>query len=174
MTQLVTQPGKLLAPVLAELGLKHEVHGSQAASVRTGDLRFNVTLRVERHFLMRIEIAEFTVPMKVKGEPGRIELGHRGRRGRTRIIASPVSDRPDLNAISRALEGSRAFESAFLGLDSKRATVEVGPGLSVGRIRHLGFSRVVMAFPPTQKYVAAGPDQVEALINTLRELARFE
>lgn len=174
MTQLVSQPGKLLAPVLAELGMKHEVHGSQAATVHDGDLRFNVTLRVERHFLMRIEIAEFTVLMKLKGEAGKIELGHRGKRGRTRIIARPASDRADLETIGGRLEGSAAFKRAFLRLDSKRATVEVGPGLSVGRIRHIGFSRVVMAFPPTQKYISAGPDQVEALTNTLRELARFE
>ena len=174
MTQLASQPGKLLAPVLAELGLDHEVHGSQEATVRHGDLKFNVTLRVERHFLMRIEIAEFTVLMKLEGEPGKIELGHRGKRGRTRITALPVPNRADLEAISERLARSRTFENAFVGLDSKRATVEIGPGLSVGRIRHIGFSRVVMAFPPTQKYVTAGPHQVEALIATLRELARFE
>lgn len=150
------------------------MHGSQAATVRDGDLNFNVTLRVERHFLMRIEIAEFTVLMKLEGEPGRIELGHRGRRRRAGITARPVPDRPDLKAIGERLAGSRAFESAFLGLDSKRATVEVGPGVSVGRIRHIGFSRVVMAFPPTQKYVTAGPLQVQALLTTVRELARFE
>lgn len=150
------------------------MHGSQAATVRDGDLMFNVTLRVERHFLMRIEVAEFTVLMKLAGKPGEIELGHRGRQKRTGVIARPVPDRPDLKAIGERLAGSRAFESAFLGLDSKRATVEVGRGLSVGRIRHIGFSRVVMAFPPTRKYVTAGPDQVETLLTTLRELARFE
>lgn len=164
----------MLAPVLAELGLDHEAQGSQAATVRDGDLKFNVTLRVERHFLMRIEIAEFTVLMKLAGEPGKIELGHRGRKKRIGITARPVPDRPDLRALGERLAGSETFESAFLGLDSKRATVEVGPGLSVGRIRHIGFSRVVMAFPPTRKYVTAGPDQVEAMVATLRELARFE
>lgn len=123
---------------------------------------------------MRIEIAEFTVLMKLTGEPGRIELGHRGRRRRTGITARPIPDRPDLKAIGERLVASRTFENAFLGLDSKRATVELGPGLSVGRVRHLGFSRVVMAFPPTQKYVTAGPHQVQALLATLRELARFE
>jgi hypothetical protein len=156
------------------LGLDHEAHGSQAATVRNGDLTFNVTLRVERHFLMRIEVAEFTVLMTLVGEPGRIELGHRGRKKRTGVTARAMPDRPDLRSIAERLVGSRTFQSAFLGLDSKRATVEVGPGLSVGRIRHIGFSRVVMAFPPTRKYVTAGPNQVEALLATLRELARFE
>lgn len=174
MIRLAGQPGKLLAPVLAELGLDHELHGSQAATVRYGDLHFNVTLRVERHFLMRIEVAEFTVLMKVTGEPGKIELGHRGRRKRTGITARPEPDRADLRAMAERLVQSRPFENAFLGLDSKQATVEVGPGLSVGRIRHVGLSRVVMAFPPTQKYVTASPEQVEALLATLRELARFE
>lgn len=150
------------------------MHGSQAATVSDDDLSFNVTLRVERHFLMRIEVAEFTVLMKLAGEPGKIELGHSGGRKRTGVTARPVPDRPDLKAIGQRLVGSRAVESAFLGLDSKRATVEVGPGLSVGRIRHIGFSRVVMAFPPTRKYVTAGTDQVEALLATLGELARFE
>ncbi|CAN5826921.1 hypothetical protein BH23ACT4_BH23ACT4_12340 [soil metagenome] len=163
-----------MAPVLAELGLDHEVHGSQAATVRDGDLTFNVTLRAERHFLMRIEVAEFTVLMKLASEVGRIELGHSGKRKRTGVTARPVPDRPDLKAIGERLVGSRAFEGAFLGLDSKRAIVELDPGLSVGRIRHIGFSRVVMAFPPTKKYITAGPDQVEALLATLRELARFE
>ena len=90
------------------------------------------------------------------------------------MTAHAMPDRPDLRSIAERLVGSRTFQSAFLGLDSKRATVEVGPGLSVGRIRHIGFSRVVMAFPPTRKYVTAGPNQVEALLATLRELARFE
>lgn len=150
------------------------MHGSQAATVRNGDLTFNVTLRVERHFLMRIEVAEFTVLMKLEGEPGRIELGHRGRRKRTGVTARPVPDRPDLRAIGERLVGNTNFERAFLGLDSKRATVEVGPGLSVGRIRHIGFSRVVMAFPPTRKYITAGTDQAGALVATLKELAGFE
>lgn len=150
------------------------MHGSQAATVRDSDLTFNVTLRVERHFLMRIEVAEFTVLMKLAGEAGKIELGHRGRKNRTGVTTRPVPDRPDLRAIAERLAGNPTFERAFLGLDSKRATVEVGPGLSVGRIRHLGFSRVVMAFPPTRKYITAGRDQVEALLATLRELARFE
>lgn len=163
-----------MAPVLAELGLDHDVHGSQAATVRDRDLTFNVTLRVERHFLMRIEVAEFTVLMKLVGEAGRIELGHRGRKKPTRVTARPVPDRPDLRAIGERLVANRSFERAFLGLDSKRATVEVGPGLSVGRIRHIGFSRVVMAFPPTRKYITAGTDQVGALMTTLKELAGFE
>ncbi len=165
---------KLLAPVLAELGLDHEVHGSQAATVRDGDLNFNVTLRVERHFLMRIEIAEFTVLMRLAGGPGKIELGHRGRRKRTGITARPVPDRPDLREVAERLEQRESFREAFIDLDSKQATVEVGPGLSVGRIRHVGLSRVVMAFPPTQKYITAGPNQVQVLLATLRELARFE
>lgn len=174
MTRLVTQPGRLLAPVLAELGLEHEVHGSQAATLRYGDLHFNVTLRVERHFLMRIEIAEFTVLMKLTGEPGRIDLGHKGGRKRTGISARPKPDRPDLKATADRLVRNGPFADAFLGLDSKQATVEVGPELSVGRIRHVGLSRVVMAFPPTQKYITAGREQVEGLLTTLRELARFE
>ena len=76
---------------------------------------------------MRIEIAEFTVLMKLTGEPGRIELGHRGRRRRTGITARPIPDRPDLKAIGERLVASRTFENAFLGLGSKRATVELGP-----------------------------------------------
>jgi hypothetical protein len=123
---------------------------------------------------MRIEVAEFTVLMKLTGEAGKIELGHNGRRKRTGITARPVPDRPDLRAVAERLEQDGSFRNAFLGLDSKRATVEVGPGLSVGRIRHVGLSRVVMAFPPTQKYVTAGSEQVETLLATLRELARFE
>lgn len=123
---------------------------------------------------MRIEVAEFTVLMKLTGEPGRIELSHTGRRKRTGITARPNPDRPDLRAVAERLEQDGSFQSAFLELDSKRATVEVGPGLSVGRIRHVGLSRVVMAFPPTQKYVTAGAEQVETLLATLRELARFE
>jgi hypothetical protein len=171
---LTNSPGKLLAPVLAELALEHEVHGSQAATLRNGDLHFNVTLRVERHFLMRIEVAEFTVLMKLTGEPGKIELSHNGRRKRSGITARPKPDHPDLRAAAKRLEQDTSFRDAFLGLDSKQATVEVSPGLSLGRIRHVGLSRVVMAFPPTQKYVTAGAEQVETLLATLRELARFE
>jgi hypothetical protein len=133
-----------------------------------------VTLRVERHFLMRIEVAEFTVLMRLSGRPGKIELGHKGRRTRTGITVRPAPDRPDLRVTAERLERRESFREAFIGLDSKQATVEVGSGLSVGRIRHVGLSRVVMAFPPTQKYVSAGVEQVETLLATLRELARFE
>lgn len=123
---------------------------------------------------MRIEVAEFSAPVSVRGEPGTIELGHRGARKRTGVTVRPKPYRHDLVELAIRLERNRAFVNAFLGLDTKKATIEVRKSSSTVRLRHVGFSRVVMAFPPTQKYVTAGPQQTRALISTIRELAAIE
>lgn len=139
-----------------------------------GSLVFEIREHVERHFLMRIEAAEFSVPVSVRGEPGTIELGHRGARKRTGISVRLRPYRHDLVELATRLERNRGFVSAFLGLDSKTAVIDVRRSSSTAKIRHVGFSRVVMAFPPTQKYITAGPEQTKALLATIRELGGFE
>lgn len=162
-----------MSSVLAELGLDGEVHSPGAATVHAGDVEFRIRQQVERHFLMRIEVAEFEASVPVTGEGGRIELGHRGGRRRAGVTARPRPDRADLQDIADRLLGSEEFHSAFLPLDAKTAVLQVGRDSSRAIIRHVGFSRVLMVFPPTKRYVSAGADQAKALIDTLSVLARF-
>lgn len=165
--------GPLLSPVLAELGLDHEVTGPGAATVRHGEIEFRILQRMERHLLMRIEVAEFRVPLTVRGGPGEITLGRRGRPGHLSAVARATSSDPALTAMADRLTADEALVSSFLPLDAKKLVLEVGPDGSFGVIRNVGLSRVVMAIPPTRRYVAAGPDQIALLLTTIEHLARF-
>ena len=164
---------RLLASALKELGLPHEFTGAGAATVRDGDHQFQVVQQVERHFLMRIEVAEFRVPLRLRAGPGRIGLRHRGRRGPTRISAVAKPDTIDLVDLAARLVDDAELNRLFGQLDAKKAVLEIGPQASTAAIRNVGLSRVVMAFPPTRKYIAAGPEQIHALRATLRYLAQI-
>ena len=164
---------KLLAPALEELGLPHEFTSTGAATVQDGDQRFQVVQRVERHFLMRIEVAEFRIPLRLRGGPGHIRLRHRGRRGASRFSAVARPRAVELAGLAARLVDDTGLSRCFGQLDAKRAVLEIGPQASTAVIRNVGLSRVVMAFPPTRKYIAAGPQQIDCLRATIRHLSEF-
>ena len=164
---------RLLLPALEELGLPHEFTGAGAASVRCGDCRFQVVQRIERHFLMRIEVAEFRIPLRLRGGPGRIRLRHRARPGPRRLTAAAKPATAELVGLAARLADDAELNRTLGRLDAKRAVLEIGPQASTAVIRNVGLSRVVMALPPTRKYVAAGADQIQILRATISRLAEF-
>lgn len=161
-----------MSSVLAELDLPHEITGPGTVSVVDGDVEFRVVQRVERHFLMRVEVAEFRVPLSLRAGEGRIVLRRQGRGGRSfKATAKPATD--DLVASAHRLEADDELQDLYRKLDAKKTVVEVGPNESVAAIRNVGLSRVVMAMPPTRKYVSAGAEQVVLLRATIAWLAEF-
>ena len=164
---------RLLSPALEELGLPHEFTGAGAATVRCGEHRFEVVQRIERHFLMRIEVAEFRIPLRLRGGPGRIRLRHRARRGAGRFTATARPSTPELAGLAARLTADDGLDRTFGRLDARTAVLEIGPQASTAVIRNVGLSRVVMALPPTRRYVAAGPDQIRILRATIARLAEF-
>lgn len=164
---------RLLSPALEELGLPHEYTGAGAASVRCGDCRFQVIQRIERHFLMRIEVAEFRIPLRLRGGPGRIRLRHRARQGPRRFTAAAKPATAELTGLAARLAADDELNRTFGRLDAKRAVLEIGPQASTAVIRNVGLSRVVMALPPTRKYIAAGDEQIRILRATISRLADF-
>lgn len=128
---------------------------------------------MERLFLGRIEIAEILVPMRLRGDPGVIRIGHRGRLTRTGLWAKARPARGDLVEMARSLASDPVLAGAMLPLDSKLAEIRVGPTATAARLRLVGLSRVVLAVPPTRRYVTAGPEQVCALGAVVSRLAGY-
>lgn len=163
----------LLTPALRELGLPHRMLKPGVASVHDGCHRFEVVHRVQRHFLMRIEVAELRVPLLLRGGPGTISLVPAGRRSPHPFAARATPRTDELAAMGAWLVAERALSDALAPLDAKRLELGIGPESSTAVIHNVGLSRVVMAFPPTRKYIAAGPQQVAALRTAVRCLAEL-
>ncbi|MGH8945700.1 MAG: DUF3156 family protein [Acidimicrobiia bacterium] len=132
-----------------------------------------VTVRVEKRFLGRTEIARFrsVVPARAWGR-ARLSLHHTGRLKR-QGIGVRVDQGSEAARLAEALRSDPQFAESAADLDFTRFDLESDGENCEATIELMGASLVSIAFPPIRSYVRLHDDQREALVGCLAALQRL-
>lgn len=133
-----------------------------------------VASRVEKRFLGRTEIAVFEVDLGA-GLPGEatIEVRHTGGLKRSGVTVTLVEGDPAAQRVAEKLASDAKLSETLLRLDFKRFEISGDESASRAQVELVGASHVAIALPPIRSYVRLYPDQREALVSGLAEVARL-
>ena len=167
------QPGYLLSLVVREFsGFESRTLAADQAELTTPNgLTFIVRERVEKRFMAHTVIAEFFFPLK-DTPPGEAEIqfSHTGAFTRTGLRGQVKRGGPDATEVEQRLTTNEAFVQTILPLDFQYFQLWQDADGWHALTGQVGGAWVVMALPPTRRYVPLGRDQVAALVATFEQL----
>jgi hypothetical protein len=147
--------------------------GALLVTPPTPSPRFVVDRRVERRFLGRTEIAQFSVRTESAfPERCHLRVRHTGGRRRTGLEASVREGGQAADVMAERVTKDDRLVQAAMPLDFTRFDIRSDSTGWETTVELMGATLVAIALPPVRSYVRLYPDQREALRGTLTELTR--
>lgn len=168
--------GRLIGLIAADLpGHRLTREDGTAIFVPDGDGPvLEVSVRVDKRFLGRTEVARFRMRVPAAGlGPARLTVRHRGRLRREGVDVVVAVGTTEAVALAEALSSDPEFAAAALALDFTRFDIDLDGENCIVTIELIGGSLVSIAFPPIRSYVRLHEDQREALMASLGALERL-
>lgn len=169
--------GRLIGLIAADLPDHRLVRDTDRGALLVpdgGGPVIELSVRVEKRFLGRTEVARFRMRVPAPGlGPARLTVRHRGRLRREGVDVVVAAGTTEAVALAEALSSDPEFAVAALALDFTRFDVKLDGEVCVATVELMGASLVSIAFPPIRSYVRLHEDQREALIGSLTALGRL-
>lgn len=175
----MTRPvsGGLIGLIDADLPdhrLVRDADGAATFVPEGGGPVIEVSVRAEKRFLGRTEVARFQVRVPTGGlEPAQLQITHTGRLRREGVDVVVEHGSEEAVDLAEAIASDRDFVETALALDFTRFALELDGESCVVTVELMGASLVSIALPPVRSYIRLHPDQREALVAGLSGICRL-